>query len=101
MADREDAPPAGVEGDDAPHAGITVNDAPPVEAESEGAARDERMQAQKLVPPDEQDIQRVLDAVTGATWNTRNRIMEDLFEERRAANPDAVPIYRPPGTPPA
>ena len=25
--------------------------------------------------------------------------MESLFEERRAADPGAVPAYRPPGTP--
>lgn len=28
------------------------------------------------------DVQEVVDAVTGATWGTRNRIMEDMFHKR-------------------
>ena len=54
-----------------------------------GTSSDERLRAQKLAAP----------AVTGATWGERNRVMESLFEERRAADPGAVPAYRPPGTP--
>ncbi len=32
--------------------------------------------------PKKHSIEEVIDAVSGATWNTRNRIMEDLFKER-------------------
>ena len=67
--------------------------------EGNGTSSDERLRAQKLAAPDEADVQRVVDAVTGATWGERNRIMESLFEERRAADPGAVPAYRPPDTP--
>ena len=44
------------------------------------------------------DIQSVVDAVSGATWNTRNKIMEGLFFEQLAEAPDDVPSYRPPGS---
>ena len=43
------------------------------------------------------DVQRVVDAVTGATWNARNRIMESLFREDLAANAAGLPIFAPPG----
>lgn len=42
-------------------------------------------------------IQEVVDAVTGATWSTRNRIMEDLFREDLAAGGAGLPAFRPPG----
>ncbi|MCQ4846417.1 hypothetical protein NE582_04190 [Gordonibacter pamelaeae] len=71
----------------------------PAARENGGMPGDERLRAQKLAAPDEADVQRVVDAVTGATWGERNRIMEGLFEERRAADPGAVPAFSPPGTP--
>ena len=43
------------------------------------------------------DVQRVVDAVTGATWNARNRIMENLFQEDLAANAAVLPAFAPPG----
>lgn len=73
-------------------------DAPTARAEGDGVPGDVRLRAQKLATPDEADVQRVVDAVTGATWGERNRIMESLFEERLAAEPDAVPVFSPPGT---
>lgn len=43
------------------------------------------------------DIQSVVDAVSGATWNTRNQIMEGLFFEDLETDPSSVPSCRPPG----
>lgn len=40
----------------------------------------------------------VIDAVTGATWQTRNRIMEDMFHEDLKAGVAGMPEYCPPGT---
>ena len=40
----------------------------------------------------------VIDAVSGATWNTRNRIMEDLFKEELAASDGDMPTFAPPGS---
>ena len=48
--------------------------------------------------PKKHSIQEVIDAVSGATWNTRNRIMEDLFEERLAASDGDMPTFAPPGS---
>lgn len=42
-------------------------------------------------------IQETVDAVSGATWGTRNRIMEGLFQQDLADHGDAMPAYRPPG----
>lgn len=44
-------------------------------------------------------VQDVVDAVTGATWSTRNRIMEDLFKEDLAAGAEGLPAFSPPGSP--
>lgn len=44
-------------------------------------------------------IQEVVDAVTGATWSTRNRIMEDLFREDLNVGASNLPTFAPPGTP--
>lgn len=43
-------------------------------------------------------VQETVDAVTGATWTTRNMIMEDLFYQDLEAHADQMPSYRPPGT---
>ena len=61
--------------------------------------RDDRAPSQKLATPSPDEIDEVIDAVTGATWGERNRIMEDRFAERLSENPDAVPAFSPPGTP--
>ena len=44
-------------------------------------------------------VQDVVDAVTGATWSTRNRIMEGLFKEDLAAGAAGLPVFSPPGSP--
>lgn len=54
---------------------------------------------QKVIIASAEEIEHVVDAVTGATWNTRNRIMSDLFQEQLEESPDMLPAYRPPGTP--
>ena len=46
--------------------------------------------------PKKHSIQEVIDAVSGATWNTRNRIMEDLFKEELAASDGDMPTFAPP-----
>lgn len=43
------------------------------------------------------DVQEVIDAVTGATWGTRNRIMEDVFHKRLDQDASSVPTFAPPG----
>lgn len=43
------------------------------------------------------DVQEVVDAVTGATWGTRNRIMEDMFHKRLDQDASSVPTFAPPG----
>ena len=43
------------------------------------------------------DVQEVVDAVTGATWGTRNRIMEDMFHKRLDQDASSVPAFAPPG----
>lgn len=43
------------------------------------------------------DVQEVIDAVTGATWGTRNHIMEDMFHKRLDQDASSVPTFAPPG----
>ncbi|WP_251212293.1 hypothetical protein [Adlercreutzia murintestinalis] len=59
--------------------------------------RERAAEAQKLYVADADAVEHVVDAVTGATWNTRNRIMADLFQEQLSETPDLLPAYRPPG----
>ncbi|MBC2888949.1 hypothetical protein [Gordonibacter massiliensis (ex Traore et al. 2017)] len=60
---------------------------------------DDRVRGQKLAPPTPDEISEVVDAVTGATWGERNRIMEARFAARLSEAPDDVPAFSPPGTP--
>lgn len=57
----------------------------------------ERMQAQKIVIATDDEVAEVVDAITGATWNTRNTIMEDIFMADLAEHADAMPAYKPAG----
>ena len=59
---------------------------------------DGRALSQKLASPSPDEIDEVIDAVTGATWGERNRIMETRFAARLNDNPAAVPAFSPPGT---
>ncbi len=43
------------------------------------------------------EVQEVIDAVTGATWGTRNQIMEDMFHKRLDRDALSVPDFAPPG----
>lgn len=58
-----------------------------------------RVRNQKLAPPTPDEISEVVDAVTGATWGERNRIMEARFAARLSEVPDDVPAFSPPGSP--
>lgn len=42
-------------------------------------------------------VAEAVDAVTGATWTTRNAIMARLFQADLAARGDEMPAFRPPG----
>lgn len=43
------------------------------------------------------DVQDLIDAVAGATWGTRNRIMEERFLSALEKGSQGVPAYKPPG----
>ncbi len=43
------------------------------------------------------DVQDLIDAVAGATWGTRNRIMEERFLSSLEKGSRGVPAYKPPG----
>ena len=46
----------------------------------------------------EDEVQDLIDAVAGATWNTRNRIMEERFlADLDRAGGAKVPAFKPPG----
>lgn len=57
----------------------------------------ERAQAQKIVIATDEEVAEVVDAITGATWNTRNSIMEDIFMSDLSEHADEMPAYKPPG----
>lgn len=42
-------------------------------------------------------VQDLIDAVAGATWNTRNRIMEERFLAALDKGEAKVPAFKPPG----
>ena len=61
-------------------------------------AGEDRARAQKLAPVTDEEVVALVDAVTGATWNTRNAIMADVFRARAAAHGYEMPAFRPAGT---
>lgn len=67
--------------------------------EAEPGAESGGEEAGEDAPARTRSIQEVVDAVTGATWSTRNRIMEDLFREDLNAGVSNLPTFAPPGTP--
>ena len=46
---------------------------------------------------DSSEVQKTIDAVTGATWGTRNRIMAGLFQRDLRKHGDDMPAFAPPG----
>ena len=56
--------------------------------------RDDR-KAEKPASSFDDEVQEVIDAVTGATWGTRNRIMEDMFHKRLDQDASSVPLFAP------
>ncbi len=61
------------------------------------AASGTREASQKLLIATDEEIAGVVDAITGATWNTRNSIMEGLFFDSLEEHAGEIPDYRPPG----
>lgn len=45
---------------------------------------------------DSSEVQKTIDAVTGATWGTRNRIMAGLFQRDLRKHGDDMPAFAPP-----
>ena len=43
------------------------------------------------------EVQETVDAVSGATWGTRNRIMAGLFQRDLRMRADDMPAFAPPG----
>ena len=43
------------------------------------------------------EVQKTVDAVSGATWGTRNRIMAGLFQRDLHTRADDMPAFAPPG----
>ena len=60
-------------------------------------ASNAREASQKLLIATDEEIAGVVDAITGATWNTRNSIMEGLFFDSLEEHAGEIPDYRPPG----
>ena len=58
--------------------------------------RDDR-KAEKPASSFDDEVQEVIDAVTGVTWGMRNRIMEDMFHKRLDQDASSVPLFAPPG----
>lgn len=44
-----------------------------------------------------EEVQKTVDAVSGATWGTRNRIMAELFQRDLRTRGDDMPAVAPPG----
>lgn len=58
---------------------------------------DDRASAQKIVIASDDEVAKVVDAITGATWNTRNMIMEKMFHKDLKDRADDMPEFKPPG----
>ena len=43
------------------------------------------------------EVRKTIDAVSGATWGTRNRIMAGLFQRDLRTRGDDMPAFAPPG----
>ncbi len=43
------------------------------------------------------EVRKTIDAMTGATWGTRNRIMAGLFQRDLRTRGDDMPAFAPPG----
>ena len=67
----------------------------PSETASSCGASDERDERLGGVNADE--VRKTIDAVTGATWGTRNRIMAGLFQRDLRTRGNDMPAFAPPG----
>ena len=88
---------------DGADAGSSAGGAPPdaVADAAGGPSRDEESDGGRSVDGSnatEDEVQDLIDAVAGATWNTRNRIMEERFlADLDRAGGAKVPAFKPPG----
>lgn len=91
---------------DGADAGSSAGDAPPDAAADAagGPSRDKESDGGRSVSlvdgsnATEDEVQDLIDAVAGATWNTRNRIMEERFlADLDRAGGAKVPAFKPPG----
>lgn len=57
----------------------------------------DRASAQKLRGVGADEVEKTIDAVAGATWGTRNRIMAGLFQRDMRRHADDMPAFAPPG----
>ena len=48
-------------------------------------------------PGDADEVRKTIDAVSGATWGARNRIMAGLFQRDLRTRGDDMPAFAPPG----
>ena len=67
----------------------------PSETASACGASTERGERAGSVDADE--VRKTIDAMTGATWGTRNRIMAGLFQRDLRTRGDEMPAFAPPG----
>ncbi len=67
----------------------------PSETASSCGASTERGERAGGVDADE--VRKTIDAVTGATWGTRNRIMAGLFQRDLRTRGNDMPAFAPPG----
>ena len=42
--------------------------------------------------------EKLIDAISGATWGERNRLMQKCFKQKLRSNDGSVPQFCPPGT---
>lgn len=55
--------------------------------------------SQRLGRASDEEVADLIDAISGATWATRNRIMEERFLTRLGKSEDGCPAFKPPGQP--
>ena len=64
---------------------------------SPGDAVDRAQRGARSTGVSTEEVQKTVDAVSGATWGTRNRIMAGLFQRDLRTRGDDMPAFAPPG----
>ena len=57
-----------------------------------------RASRQKLREVSDDEVKKMVDALTGATWGKRNRIMAGMFQRDLRTRAGSMPTFAPPGT---